>query len=81
MTKLYMHHFRGGPVYCCTVTHSKIMLYEELFHKNNTAEYNIFFFFFLPVFNLFLFWLKQILPFFASMSEHSLIYVRIPVHR
>lgn len=29
MTKLYMHHFRGGLVYCCIVTHKKIFVFKE----------------------------------------------------
>lgn len=28
MTKLYMHHFRGGLVYCCIVTHSKNFVFK-----------------------------------------------------
>lgn len=27
MTKLYMHHFRGGLVYCCIVTYEKIFCF------------------------------------------------------
>lgn len=33
MTKLYMHHFRGGLVYCCIVTH-EIILFLKPFHRN-----------------------------------------------
>lgn len=29
MTKLYMHHFRGGLVYCCIVTHKKVLFLRK----------------------------------------------------
>lgn len=32
MTKLYMHHFRGGLVYCCIVTHKDIYFEGKSFH-------------------------------------------------
>lgn len=36
MTKLYMHHFRGGLVYCCIVTHKKtLFLSKKHFTENN----------------------------------------------
>ena len=36
MTKLYMHHFRGGLVYCCIVTYEKILFFEEGKKKQKT---------------------------------------------
>lgn len=30
MTKLHMHHFRGGPVYCCIVTHKKSLIWSKI---------------------------------------------------
>lgn len=38
MTKFYMHHFRGGLVYCCIVTHKKIC-FEQ---KNHCIEKKMF---------------------------------------
>lgn len=29
MTKLYMHHFCGGRVYCCIVTHENTFVFKE----------------------------------------------------
>lgn len=49
MTKLYMHHFRGGLVYCCIVTYEKIFCFFEEGKKNKAfvlcPEYSMCFLF------------------------------------
>lgn len=47
MTKLHMHHFRGGPVYCCIVTHKRSLIWRKImfWHFVLCPEYGMCFLF------------------------------------
>lgn len=56
MTKLYMHHFRGGLVYCCIVTHEKILFLQ----KNHFIDSDVWTLCFVP-------WVQYVLSFCACI--------------